>query len=338
MQTGIANVRVAGFSKIGVIRLSPLPFRGSPWYHRAMQQWLDRYLEYLAGVRRASSHTVKGYSEDLLQFLDFLHARGITEWGPVGVYDIRRYLAELAESGLARATIARKLSSLRAFFAFLLARRLREDDPTVGLRAPKQQARLPHYLEEDEMGALLNAPDADTPLGQRDRAILETLYASGMRVSELVSLHLADLEQADPTGGMATVRITGKRQKERLVVLGEEALQALRRYVEAGRPVLCARSDAPDAGALFLNRFGGQLTARSVARMLHKYIMATCARHGISPHALRHTFATHLLNHGADLRTVQQLLGHVSLATTEIYTHVSANRLREVYNQAHPRA
>jgi integrase/recombinase XerC len=198
--------------------------------------------------------------------------------------------------------------------------------------------RLPHYLEEDEMRALLQAPDVTTPLGLRDRAILETLYASGMRVSELVSLNLTDLERGDAGGGLLALRVTGKGRKQRVVVLGESAIAAVQAYLTGGRPALRNQAKAPDDGALFLNRLGTRLTDRSVARMLHKYVMLTSARRGISPHALRHTFATHLLNHGADLRSVQQLLGHVSLATTEIYTHVSARRLREVYEQAHPRA
>jgi integrase/recombinase XerC len=208
----------------------------------------------------------------------------------------------------------------------------------VGLRAPKPPERLPHYLEEDELRALLQAPDVSTPRGLRDRAIMETLYASGLRVAELVALNVHDLAQADTTAGLAALRVIGKGHKERMVVLGEEAMAALHAYLAGGRPTLRAGAHAPDDDALFLNRGGTRLTDRSVARLLHKYVMLTCARHGISPHALRHTFATHLLNHGADLRTVQQLLGHVSLATTEIYTHVSARRLREVYEQAHPRA
>lgn len=303
-----------------------------------MQAWLDAYLEYLTVVRRASPHTVKSYTEDLVQFVAFLEGRQQHVWTSVTVLDVRRYLADLMQEGRARATVGRRLSALRGFFGFLRTRRVREDDPTVGLRAPKQAERLPHYLEEDEMTDLLHGPDTGTPLGLRDRALLETLYASGLRVSELVSLNTLDLERGDPTAGLCALRVTGKGRKQRVVVLGEEAVTALQAYLAGGRPLLLAKRDTPDDGALFLNRSGTRLTDRSVARMLHKYVMRTCARHGISPHALRHTFATHLLNHGADLRTVQQLLGHVSLATTEVYTHVSARRLREVYTQAHPRA
>jgi integrase/recombinase XerC len=303
-----------------------------------LQAWLDAYLEYLTAVRRASPHTVKGYAEDLVQFLDFAAGRGRGAWGEVTALDIRRYLAARMGDGAARATVHRKLSALRGFFHFLVARRWREDDPTVGLRAPKLQERLPHYLEEDEMLALLHAPDVTTPRGLRDRAILETLYASGMRVSELVGLNLDAVQAADPTAGLLALRVTGKGRKQRVILLGEEAVAALQAYLDGGRPALLAKREGPDDGALFLNKSGTRLTDRSVARLLHQYVMLTCARHGISPHALRHTFATHLLNHGADLRTVQQLLGHVSLATTEVYTHVSARRLREVYEQAHPRA
>jgi len=304
----------------------------------SLQLWLDNYLEYLGAVQRASVHTLKGYTEDLLQFIAFAEERGRTCWTAVTVADIRRYLAELMNREVARASVARKLSALRSFFKFLNARGLREDNPTVGLRAPKLPERLPHYLEEDEITDLLHAPETTTPQGLRDRAILETLYASGMRVSELTALDVADLSRADHTAGLRALRVVGKGRKERVVILGEEAVDALQAYLGGGRPTLLAKGTGTDDGALFLNRTGTRLTDRSVARMLHKYIMLTCARRGISPHALRHTFATHLLNHGADLRTVQQLLGHVSLATTEVYTHVSARRLREVYEQAHPRA
>jgi integrase/recombinase XerC len=303
-----------------------------------LQHDLDAYLTYLATVHRASPHTVKGYTEDLLRFRAFLDGRGRDAWTQVTTADVRRFLAELMHAGVSRATVGRKLSAVRGFFGFLVARRLREDDPTVGLRAPKLPERLPHYLEEDEMTALLGAPDLTAPAGLRDRAILETLYASGMRVSELTALNTDALQAGDPTAGLLALRVLGKGQKQRVILLGEEAVAALRAYLDGGRPALLSKRQGPDDGALFLNRGGTRFTDRSVARMLHKYVMLTCARHGISPHALRHTFATHLLNHGADLRTVQQLLGHVSLATTEVYTHVSARRLREVYEQAHPRA
>lgn len=303
-----------------------------------MQTWLDAYLDYMTTVRRVSPHTVKSYTEDLVHFCGFLETRDRRGWGEVTVLDVRRYLADLMQAGAARATVARRLSSVRGFFGFLRTRRVRDDDPTVGLRAPKMGERLPHYLEEDEMTDLLQAPDTATPLGLRDRAMLETLYASGLRVAELVALTVADLQQADPTAGLYALRVTGKGRKQRVVVLGEEAVAALHAYLAGARPALLAKRDTPDDGALFLNRLGTRLTDRSVARMLHKHVMSTCARRGISPHALRHTFATHLVNHGADLRSVQQLLGHVSLATTEVYTHVSARRLREVYQQAHPRA
>ncbi len=303
-----------------------------------LQTWLDAYLDYLSAVRRAAPHTLKGNTEDLVQFTAHVAGRGRTDWLEVTVLDLRRFLADLMAAGASRATVARKLSALRGLFGFLQARRLREDDPTLGLRAPRLPERLPHYLEEDEMTALLHAPDPATPLGLRDRAILETLYASGLRVSELIGLTCDDLARGDATAGLCALRVVGKRRTERVVLLGEAAVAALQAYLAAGRPALRARADAPADGALFLNRFGGPLTARSVARLLHKYVMATSARRGISPHALRHTFATHLVNHGADLRTVQQLLGHVSLATTEVYTHVSSRRLREVYAHAHPRA
>lgn len=303
-----------------------------------MAHEVDEYLEYLLEVKRSSPHTVKAYAEDLHHFTTWLANDIKDDLRTISVSDVRLYLAGLMTAGLARTSMGRHLSALRGLSRYLVSCKYRDDDPTTGVRAPKLPERLPHFLEEDEMGDLLRAPDLSTPLGQRDRAILETLYASGMRVSELVGLNLHDIDIADTTAGLAVLRITGKGRKQRIVVLGEEAVAALTAYREGGRPTLAVKSAPNTPTALFLNQSGGRLTARSVARMLHKYVMLTCARRGISPHALRHTFATHLLNHGADLRTVQQLLGHVSLASTEIYTHVSARRLREVYEQAHPRA
>jgi integrase/recombinase XerC len=303
-----------------------------------LHEWLDGYLSYLAEVREASPHTVKAYTEDLVHFVAHLAAAGRADWLSVTTADVRHYLASLMGAGLSRATVARKLSAVRSLFTHFTARRLRADNPTVGLRAPKQAERLPHYLEEDEVAELLAAPPAETPLGLRDRAILETLYASGMRVAELVSLNVSDIARADATGGLLAFPVTGKRKRERMIVLGEDAVAAVQAYVNGGRPALRRTAAGPDDGALFLNREGTRLTTRSVARLLHKYVMLTCARRGISPHALRHSFATHLLDHGADLRTVQQLLGHVSLGTTQVYTHLSARRLRDTYQQAHPRA
>jgi integrase/recombinase XerC len=245
---------------------------------------------------------------------------------------LRRFLAHLHAKDYARTSIARKLSSLRALYRFLRGSGTAREDPTVGISSPRQRRRLPRFLFESDIEKLLSAPDSNTPLGLRDRAILETLYATGVRVSELVSLTVSQCERS------SELRITGKGDRERIVMLGRPARAAIDTYLAEGRPHLLARGEGDDHGRLFLNHRGGPLTDRSVRRVVHRHILQACAQHDIGPHALRHTFATHLLEAGADLRAVQELLGHASLSTTQIYTHVTRRRLREVYDQAHPRA
>ena len=295
-----------------------------------MDDAIDAYLEHLRTVRQASAHTLAGYANDLRQIRRFLSERAdVTDWGQVTPHHLRRYLVALSEKSYSRASLARKLSSLRSFFRYLRRRGGLEQDPTVGLITPRIGRRLPVFLYLEEMERLLAAPAADTPIGRRDRALLETLYATGLRVSELVSL---DVDQVTDTD---EIRVVGKGRKERLVFLGNAAQAALQEYLRRGRIALAAPREEP---ALFLNRQGARLTDRSVRRLVHKYALAACARHGLSPHSLRHSFASHLLEAGADLRTIQELLGHASLATTQIYTHVSPGRLQEVYRQAHPRA
>jgi integrase/recombinase XerC len=245
-----------------------------------------------------------------------------------------RFLAQLHAKDYARTSIARKLSSLRALYRYLKARGALETDPTVGLTSPRQRRKLPRFLFQGDVMKLLDSPAKDNPLGLRDRAILETLYATGLRVSELTGL------RADQVQGASEVRIMGKGSKERVALLGGPAQQAIQEYLKEGRPHLLARAgaDKDDPGALFLNHRGGPLTDRGVRRVVHRHLLRACAQHDMGPHALRHTFATHLLEAGADLRAVQELLGHASLSTTQIYTHVTGRRLREVYDQAHPRA
>lgn len=205
-------------------------------------------------------------------------------------------------------------------------------DPTEGLRAPKQSRSLPKVVSEDLIDHLMNAPDERTPLGLRDRAILETLYATGLRVSELVGLRIHDVVE-----GVDEITVVGKRDKQRVVLLGSRAMDALSAYISVGRPKLAAKAQIPP-DALFLGRLGTAITARSVGRIVDKYVEQVSGTLKISPHTLRHSFATHLMNHGADLRSVQELLGHENVTTTQIYTHVSRERLKEVYDRAHPRA
>jgi len=294
-----------------------------------MQEHVDSFIEYLRLTRRASEHTLRAYSSDVLAFLDFADKSKAA----VDQALVRRYLAHLYASGIARSTIVRKLAAVRGFFRFLLSHGLVRFDPTEGIRGPKQPRRLPKTATEKQVEALLNAPSTQTACGLRDRAILETLYATGLRVSELLSLTVDDVSR-----GGDELRIIGKRNKERIVLLGSKAREALQAYLLRGRPVLAAKNTKPDSGVLFLGSRGTELVASSVWRIIQKYVKAVSASLKISPHTLRHSFATHMMSRGADLRTVQELLGHESVVTTQVYTHVSLERLKAVYDLAHPRA
>jgi integrase/recombinase XerC len=243
---------------------------------------------------------------------------------------IRKHLAQLQLSGLKRSTIARKMASLRAFFRYLSREELITANPLAFVSTPKIEKRLPEVLSQDGAWALVQAPDINTPSGLRDRAILEVLYACGLRVSELVGLDIAD---ADLTLGY--VRVMGKGSKERVVPVGSYAVNALNMYLATGRHLLDKSGSSP---ALFLNKSGGRLSARSIRNIVEKYVQMVSAQCKVSPHTLRHSFATHLLDGGADLRSVQELLGHVKMSTTQIYTHVSKERLLAVYEKSHPRA
>ncbi|MBI2843673.1 MAG: tyrosine recombinase XerC [Armatimonadetes bacterium] len=293
-----------------------------------MEKELDMFIDHLKIVKRASPQTVRSYSGDVVQFLGFARE------AEVETYDyplIRRFLAHLHKQGCSRTSVARKIAALRAFFKFLVRRGLLESDPTAGVVGPKREKKLPKFLREEQIDALLQAPDSSDPAGLRDRAILETLYATGLRVSELVALDMEDVDGSDE------LRTLGKGSKERVVLVGRSAREALGEYLSAGRPALAAKAKSPEH-ALFLNYRGTRLTSRSVGRIVDRYVREVSDSLKISPHSLRHTFATHLLAHGADLRAVQELLGHASAATTQIYTHVTRERLKEVYDQAHPRA
>jgi tyrosine recombinase XerC len=296
---------------------------------------IDQFRDYLQVARRLSPHTLKSYSEDLLQFLNFLTRDDFScaGWEAVDHRVVRSFLAHLQEEGLARRSVARKLSAVRSFYRFLIRQTLVSRDPTVGVTGPKQEHRLPAHLLAPEIEAFLLAPDRSEPRGLRDAAILECLYSSGMRVSELVALNVMDL----PDHGDA-LTVVGKRQKERLIFLGRAAREALAEYLALGRPRLFAAGRKPDGQALFLNKNGTRLTDRSVRTIVHRYIEEAALATQATPHTLRHSFATHLLENGADLRSVQELLGHASLATTQVYTHMTGEQLRKVYDRAHPRA
>lgn len=312
-----------------------------------MEDRLDAFLNHLRLAKRASEHTLRAYSSDVLAFLDFaretpspLMAGACPEhrrregWGEGG-YDqalVRRYLAHLQKSGCAKSSIARKVAALRAFFGYLAERGVIDADPTEGIRPPKQPKRLPKVLREDMIDSLMLAPDVSKPTGLRDRTILETLYATGLRVSELLSLKVEDIQLDSDE-----LRVVGKRDKERMVLLGSAAMEALGEYLRGGRPKLAEKSRTP-TNALFLGHYGTAMVPSSVQRIVAGHVESVSESLKVSPHTLRHSFATHLMNHGADLRSVQELLGHENITTTQIYTHVSRERLKEVYDLAHPRA
>ena len=295
-----------------------------------MDSLLQRFLTYLRASRNASPYTVKNYGSDIGQFLDYCKDRGVSSLEQVDRSLLREYLAELDAAGYVEASIARRVAELHSFGDFLVREEVLKRNPFRMVGAPRVPERLPRYLTVAELEALLAVPDTSTPLGLRDRAIIEVLYAAGLRVSELVGLDLADVDLAQ-----AQVRVVGKGSKERIGLLGRPAVKAVRVYLEAGRPALLGQRTTK---ALWLNHRGGRLTVRGVALMLERAGLQAGLRTPVSPHVLRHSFATHLLDGGADLRVVQELLGHANLATTQIYTHVSQSRAREVYMRAHPRA
>jgi integrase/recombinase XerC len=300
-----------------------------------MVERLKTYLQYLRFNRAASAHTVRAYRADLLQFLAHAAAtagvpRAALEPAHLDRTALRSFLAELHRQGLSRASAARKLASARGFLRYLRREGTLDHDPGALVPTPRRETRMPAHLSEREMEALLSSPPGDTPLGRRDRAILELFYASGLRLSELVGLDVADVSLSQQM-----VRVMGKGRKERLVPFNRATVGALRPYL-ADRAALVRRGDRTDP--LFVNYRGGRLTVRSVDRLVRKYVAATSTRMGISPHALRHSVATHLLQRGADLRVIQELLGHARISTTQRYTHVNAAQLLQVYRKSHPRA
>jgi len=302
--------------------------------YRCANALAGRFLEYLNLGRNVSPHTLRSYASDLVQFIDFLATLHGDEGDPRSATagDVRRYLAHLREKHYSRASVARKIASLRSFYKFLVREREVEENPAGGVRAPKLKRRLPNCLDLSEVDRLLSAPPANTLLGARDRAILELLYSTGMRISELAHL---DMRNLDRFGEVALLR--GKGRKERMTPIGRAAMLALEHYLALRQRYWAGRPQA-DRTALFLNKNGQRLSARSVRRMLEKYARAASLGRRVSPHTLRHSFATHMLDNGADLRAVQELLGHESLSTTQIYTHVSTERIGKVYARAHPRA
>ncbi|MGI5839083.1 MAG: tyrosine recombinase XerC [bacterium] len=298
---------------------------------------LTDFLLYLRVEKNSSPRTLESYRSDLEQFFAFCRGSQTAVEFSVTAVDrllVREYLAFLQSRDYSRRSTARKLASLRSFYRWLLREERIKDNPLAGIATPKIERRLPNFLYLSEMDALLAAPDRSTPLGLRDAALLETLYATGIRVGELVGLNLGDIDF-----GMEYVLVFGKGAKERIVPIGAKAIAAVQDYLRRGREALrpAGRSGSAEK-ALFLNNMGTRLTARSVRRCIDKYTQRIALQRKISPHVLRHSFATHLLEAGADLRSVQEMLGHVNLSTTQVYTHVTRAQLKRVYGQAHPRA
>lgn len=323
----------------------------------------QEFLNYLKFEKHFSDYTARCYGADLEQYVEFLHGTGSEDHSTSGgesygswnadtggvatatktetkleeqiltadVNLIRRFMTALSEKQYCKSTTARKLATLRSFYKFLVKRNYVTANPVTTIKTPKQDKRLPRFLEFEEVQKLLNTPQADNWLGVRDRAILETLYSTGMRVSELVGLNLEDVDFLGEV-----IHIRGKGKKERIAPIGSKALQSIQQYIEY-RNKRMQNDGAFDSKVLFANKHGKRLSTRSVRRKMDKYLIEAGLDPAISPHTLRHSFATHMLNNGADLRSVQELLGHQSLSTTQIYTHVTTSRMKEQYHNAHPR-
>jgi integrase/recombinase XerC len=325
---------------------SPAP--NTPAETRKVSPLVQQFLDYLKHERHFSDYTIKSYGADLVQFGQFIegiigHPNAPAPPQPLTGEEldqrhlacepltVREFLAYLYGQNYTKSTTARKLATLRSFYKFLMRRGLISVNPLSTIRTPKQEKRLPRCLDLAQIQKLLDTPgDADL-LSARDKAMLEVLYSSGIRVSELVELDMADLDLQE-----GILRVRGKGRKDRLTPIGSQAIKAIQRYLE----LRAAQNPAagPPTGRLFLNKHNQPISTRSVRRKLDKYLVAAGLDPGISPHTLRHSFATHLLNNGADLRSVQELLGHQSISTTQVYTHLTSNRMKQVYDQAHPRA
>lgn len=310
------------------------------------REYLERFIHYLAIERRYSSHTVTAYKQDLENFYDWLlekytpcqpiqNQEGETvdiqvEFEAVGHQSIRLFINQLNRNHYAKKTLARKIATLKSFFRFLNKEGFIENNPMVFITTPKLDTMLPKFMYEYQVESLMSAPDITTPIGLRDRAILEILYGSGLRVSELVNLQKGDLDLH-----YGTIQVFGKGSKERIVPIGSYGIRAIKQYLEEGWGFFNPKGIGT---GLFYGVRGGKLGDRSLRLMLDKYVREISATLAVSPHTLRHSFATHLLEHGSDLRVVQSFLGHESLSTTQLYTHISKAQLKQVYNNAHPRA
>ncbi len=301
-----------------------------------MTSYLDRFFKYLSAEKNASGHTISNYRRDLDQFVSFM-GKSDQDLLSIHHFDVRRFLGDLQKKEYARASILRKVAAVKSFFKYLWREGIIQENPLASLSSPKKQRSLPSFMTIEEVQKMLEAPDKSDWLGRRDQAILELLYSTGIRVSELVGLNLEEVDF-----GSELIKVRGKGKKERIVPMGRIAIKTLRSY-------LMARQDAHEkysvserpskrTQALFINKNQGRLTSRSVERLVLKYGKMAGVSKKVTPHTFRHSCATHLLDRGADLRSVQEILGHVNLSTTQIYTHVTAEKLKKIYDQAHPRA
>lgn len=302
----------------------------------ALNDALRGFLQFLKLAKGSAGHTVRAYRADLTQFLGFVQTHPELN-GDLKLVErkyIRQYMADLQQGEYKRASLARKLASLKAFIRWSKKQGYVEGDPVIGVITIKQEERIPQFLRIREVETLLDAPDLSTPDGLRDKALMEMLYASGMRAGEAQALNIGDLDLTQEE-----IHIKhGKGNKERMALLGPMAVQALRDYINTGRAELAARNDGTPDPAVFLNKFGRRLSDRGIRRTFDKYFKVASERLKTTPHTMRHSFATHLLDNGADLRAVQELLGHAHLVTTQVYTHVTTERMKSVYDKAHPRA
>lgn len=296
-----------------------------------MPRLFKEYLDYLSGEKNASPHTITAYRKDLEDYFAYLSKEGVAEIAADHL-TIRRYMAFLREQGISKNSMARKMSSLRSYYRFLIRENVLEDSPLALVSSPKETKKLPKFVHYEDIRRMLELPDG-SPAGLRDRAIMEILYGGGLRVSELVGLKLEHI-----IFPIRSLRVLGKGRKERLVPLGNYALEALTEYLEKGRPFLLKPENEEETGVFLNQRNGHVITDRAVRDILDKYVVQMSGTLKVSPHMLRHSYATHMLENGADIRIIQELLGHERLSTTQIYTHITKSHMMEIYKESHPRS
>jgi integrase/recombinase XerC len=298
-----------------------------------METIVRGYLEYLEGERNYSAHTILSYETDLSSFVQFLHQEGINSFDTVHKESLRAFISSLIDKGFSQRSIARKVASMRSFFKYLRRQKIINGNPALVLITPKIGKRLPSFLDEESVHQLIESPDQSTTNGKRDRAILELFYSTGMRLSELIGLNICDLKKEE-----GLIKIKGKGRKERIVPVGRKAMDAVDKYLQDENELRLKGHVQSGDHPLFVMKEGRRMYPQAVGRMVKKYIGMVSEVEKKSPHILRHSFATHMLNHGADMRAVKELLGHESLSTTQVYTHVSSARMKKVYEDAHPKA